>query len=136
MALKDHLPQIVDLLMGAAYADKALSGKETDTVRRLLGELLGHGVLPADLDGRVRQWDPKSFALATAAVPLAKEPAETRRKLLELIAAVHDADDVLDLAEDQYLKDVAKALGVPPESIRDLALDVEVSDLGAALQLK
>jgi len=129
MALKDHLPQIADLLMGAAYADSALSGRETETVRRLLGELLGHGVVPAELDARVRQFDAKKLDLRATVAPFAGEPAEAKRKLLELIAVVHDADDELDLAEDQYLKDAAAALGIAPDAIKDLALDVEVSAL-------
>ena len=47
-----------------------------------------------------------------------------KRKLLELIASVNDADEVLDLAEDAYLRHVAIGMGVAEAEIADLTLEV------------
>jgi hypothetical protein len=52
-----------------------------------------------------------------------------KRKLLELVASVRDADDEVDLAEDEYLVALAKALGMQKAEYSDLALEYEVETL-------
>jgi uncharacterized tellurite resistance protein B-like protein len=131
MQANERIALIADLLMGAAYADQKLEGKEEAAVRRLLGELVGNagGILPSELDGRIRKFKAAGFKVADAAKPFAGEPTAEKRKLLELVAAVHAADEELDLDEDRYLKDLGAALGLQPADYKDLALELEIEDL-------
>jgi uncharacterized tellurite resistance protein B-like protein len=134
MTMKDRLPLVADLLMGAAYADDRLDGEEKDAVRRLLRELLEVATLPMDLDFRVNEFDPKGFDRAATAASFAGDPPAIKRRLLELIAAVHVADGEIDFAEDDYLRAVGEGLGLPPEAFKELVVDVvEEIDLGADL---
>ena len=88
-------------------------------LRKLLGELLKADKLPDALDARIRAFDPKGFDLAKAAAVFAGDPSDRKRKL-ELVAAVGDADEVLDTREDDYLVLVAKADRRAEESYADL----------------
>ncbi|MFO0604685.1 MAG: TerB family tellurite resistance protein [Polyangiales bacterium] len=131
-ATADRIAHVADILLGAAYADGAKAGSEDARLRKLLGELLKTDTLPDALDARIRAFDPKGFDLAKAAAVFAGDPSDRKRKLLELVAAVGDADEVLDTQEDDYLVRVAKAIGAPKESYADLVLEVE--ELRDALQ--
>lgn len=130
--MRDEL--IADLLMGAAAADRDLSGEEVATVRALLGRALGVAVLPPELEARIAAFNPAIFSVEHALGWLGLSTPMEKRYLLELIVAVRDADGVLDLEEDAYLRRVAGALAMPPEAYADLTLDVdEVPLAGAAL---
>lgn len=131
-ATTDRIAHVADILLGAAYADGSKAGSEEARLRKLLGELLGAEGLPAALEARIGAFDPKAFDLAKAAAVFADDPADRKRKLLELVAAVGDADDVLDTQEDDYLVRVAKAIGASKDSYADLVLEVE--ELRDALQ--
>jgi uncharacterized tellurite resistance protein B-like protein len=121
---------LADLLMGAAYADNNLDGREKATVRTKLADLLEVAEIPDELSDRIEGFDPKTFDLETSAALLATEGAELAREVLELVAAVNDADEELDLDEDKYLRDLAKALGVAESEYSDLKLEiVSVEDL-------
>lgn len=126
--MEDRILEITDLLMGAAHADNVLHDKEEQAVRKLLGELLG-GDVPAEVDARIKGFDPKAFNLEHAAQGFLKGKPEDRRKLLELVSAVHDADEEIDLAEDEYLGTLAKALGLPDNEVVDLQVDYEIEEL-------
>ena len=123
--MADRLDVITDLLMGAAYADGALEGREEATVRRLLGELLGDASLPAAAEAQMAGFDPRRFELAAAAARFAGDSPARKRELLELVAAVRDADEVFDSDEDDYLTALAAALGMKREEYADLALEIE-----------
>jgi len=125
---------VTDLLLGAAYADDFLEGREEETVRRLLGEILGEKKLPTELDARIRGFAPKKFDLEASVREFEKDPPVQKRKLLELVVAVHDADDELDLDEDEYVRTLAKALGMKPAEYSDLTLEVEIEELRDSLQ--
>jgi uncharacterized tellurite resistance protein B-like protein len=123
--MKDRLPLVADLLMDAAHADTHLHGDEKAAVRRLLRELLGaSSALPMDLDFRIDEFAPEKFDLAKTVAAFAGDPPESKRRLLELIGIVHAADGELDFAEDEHLRRVAKALGVPDEDYQDLVVTV------------
>jgi uncharacterized tellurite resistance protein B-like protein len=126
--MKDRILDITDLLMGAAHADNVLHAKEEQAVRSLLAELIG-GELPAEVDARIKGFDKASFVLEHTANPFAAGRPTDRRKLLELVAAVHDADEEIDLAEDEYLGSLARALGLPDNEVVDLKVDYEIEDL-------
>ena len=123
--LADRIDVITDLLMGAAYADGALEGREEATVRRLLSELLAGAPLPAAAEARVAGFDPRAFDVQAAAARFAADAPERKRALLELVAAVRDADEVFDSAEDDYLTGLGAALGLERAAYADLALEIE-----------
>lgn len=126
MAIQDHTLTITDLLLGAAYADKRLEGQETETIRKLLTKLVG-GSLPAEVDARFKDFSPAAHDIAAAGAALAGLGGE-RRKVLEMIAAVSESDEELDLAEDRYLRKVAEAMGLPDRDFRDLVVDFQEID--------
>lgn len=129
--MKDRLPLVADLLMDAAHADKKLHGEEKGAVRRLLRELLDGAALPIDLDFRIEEFDPAAFDLAATAAAFAGEPPAVKRRLLELLAAVHAADGELDFVEDEQLRRVAAALGLAAAEYEDLVITVvEELELG------
>jgi uncharacterized tellurite resistance protein B-like protein len=119
--MEDRIFIIADLLMGAAHADQHLTGQEKAQVRKLLREVLGTTSLPLDLDFRIEEFDPKAFDLDKAAAAFTGDPPEAKRKLLDLLSAVHAVDEEFDLAEDAYLRRVGLAMGLPEERFRDLA---------------
>jgi uncharacterized tellurite resistance protein B-like protein len=122
--MKDRLPEVADLLMDAAYADQQLTGDEKVAVRQLLRNLLGADTLPMDVDFRIAEFSPETFDLASAARAFVDDPPEQKRRLLELCAAVHAADGELDLAEDEHLRRVAAAIGLPEDQYQDMVVDI------------
>ena len=133
--MKDRLPLVADLLMDAAHADDTLEGEEKVAVKRLLREILEEPVLPMDLDFHIEEFAPGKFDLAKTAAAFANEPPQIKRRLLELCAAVHAADGEIDFSEDEQLRRVGAALGLPPESYDDMVVSViEEIDLGEDLE--
>jgi uncharacterized tellurite resistance protein B-like protein len=124
MTMKDRLPLVADLLMEAAHADDRLHGDEKDAVRRLLRDILEAPTLPMDVDFHIDEFDAKGFDRAAAVAAFAADPPAVKRRLLELIAAVHAADGEIDFAEDAHLRAVGSALGLPPESFKELVVDI------------
>jgi uncharacterized tellurite resistance protein B-like protein len=122
--MKDRLPLVADLLMDAAHADNALAGEEKAAVKRLLREVLEEPVLPMDLDFHIEEFSPERFDLAKTAAAFASEPPAVKRRLLELCAVVHGADGEIDFTEDEQLRRVAAALGMPPDSYTDMLVTV------------
>jgi len=115
---------IADLLMGAAYADQTFDGRERTTVRDLLAAWLSAEEVPAALDARLERFDPEAFSLEDTAARLGVADEKQARKVLELVAAVNEADDELDLDEDEYLKRLAAALGLAGAGSADLELEI------------
>jgi uncharacterized tellurite resistance protein B-like protein len=133
MAMNDHILTITDLLLGAAYADKRLEGRETDKIRALLTKLSGKATLPTNVEGRFKTFSPAAFDIQAAGKQLAGL-GDDRRKVLEMIAAVTESDDELDLAEDLYLRRAALAMGMDEKEFRDLVVDIsEVDELEGIL---
>jgi uncharacterized tellurite resistance protein B-like protein len=132
--LPDRLPLLADLLMDAAYADDHLEGEEKMAVRRLLREILDVQTLPMDLDFRIDEFDPKKFDRGKTLAAFAKDPRDLKKRLVELVAAVHASDGEIDFAEDAQLRAVGEGLGLPPEEFQELVVDiVEEVDLGEDL---
>ena len=119
--MEDRIFIIADLLMGAAHADQHLTGQEKAQVRKLLRQVLLTTSLPLDLDFHIEEFDPKAFDLHKAAAAFTGDTPELKRKLLDLLSAVHAVDEAFDLAEDAYLRKVGLAMGLPEERFRDLA---------------
>lgn len=124
---------ITDLLLGAVYADGVGDGSEVMTVRDLLKELLDAKQLPEELEKRIASFDHESFDVNKTAAQLGADAPIKKRKLLELVAAVRDADEEIDLAEDDYIVSLAKALGMQKSEYHDLTVDYEIEELRAHL---
>ena len=122
MSTKNEL--IADLLMGAAYADARLDGREYRVVKALLAKVTNVEKLGADMEGWLRGFARKKFDPVEAAKSLGLETEQKKRHLIELIAAVTDADGVFDLDENAYIENVAKALELPKERYADLTIEV------------
>ena len=131
MAISDRILPLCDLLLGAAYADKELRDQEKDEVRALLEELAGE--LPTEVELRIASFDPSKFVLATAAAPFRADPEDERKKVLFLVSAVIEADEEIDFSEDDYLRDLAGALGLPKSALDGLTVEVEAEDLKETL---
>jgi uncharacterized tellurite resistance protein B-like protein len=115
---------IADLLMGAAYADNHLDGREYEIVKSLLAKSMNLEVIPEDMENRIKQFDPSKFDMAGTAESLRLEDDGQKLQLVEFIAAVTEADDVLDLDENEYLEKVAQFLELPRQSYSDMTMEV------------
>jgi uncharacterized tellurite resistance protein B-like protein len=130
--MDNRIESISDLLLGAAYADDHFQQSEKAAIRELLGKLL-HGDVPAEFEARIDGFDPKAFDVAATASAFASDSDDDKYKLLELIAAVHAADDEFDFAEDEYVRVVAEALGMGGDQLARVTLEFEVEELAAGL---
>lgn len=124
MSSNDRIMVLTDLLLGAVHADGNAEGSEEAAVRKLLRDLHG-AALPDAVDARIKGFDAKTFDLAAAARDFVADATVKKRRLLELVAAVRDADDVIDLAEDDYMVRLATALGMQKSEYADLTLEIE-----------
>lgn len=124
MALKEHIDTITDLLLGAAYADKRLEGKELDAIRSMVQKLMGTDAVPEAQAARIKAFNPAKHNAAAAAASLAGLGQEHKRKIIDLVATVTESDDELDFAEDAYLRTVAQGLGLSAEEIAELTIEV------------
>ncbi len=123
----DRILPLSELLLGAAYADKELKDQERDEVRTLLQGLSGD--LSPEVDEKIKSFDPAKFDLKASAAPFTGDSIDDRKKLLFLVAAVNEADDELDFAEDDYLRDLAAALELPASALEGLTMEVETEEL-------
>jgi uncharacterized tellurite resistance protein B-like protein len=132
MSISDRIFPLCDLLMGAAYADDELRDQEKAEVRALVEELAGG--LTAEIDKRIAAFDPKKFDVVKAAAPFRADPEDDRRKLLFLVSAVNESDEEIDFAEDDYLRALASALGLPATALEGLTVDIEDEQLKETFQ--
>lgn len=126
--MKEHIATITDLMLGAAYADKRLEGRELDAIRSMVTKLLGSKALPQAQEDRIKSFNPARFDAKAVAASLASLAAEDKHTVLELVATVTDSDEELDLAEDAYLRKVAEGLGVPAEELEGMTIEVLEDD--------
>jgi uncharacterized tellurite resistance protein B-like protein len=114
--------------MGAAYADKEFKDREREEVREMLADLSGSKLTP-ELEDRIKNFDTEAFDLDKTAATFKSDTEDERRKLLFLVAAINDADEEVDFAEDEYLRALAKALDLPASALQGMTIDVEVEEL-------
>ncbi|MGE0397878.1 MAG: TerB family tellurite resistance protein [Kofleriaceae bacterium] len=127
MSLSDRIVPLCDLLLGAAYADKQFKDREREEVKGMLADLAGS--LTPELATQIESFDPKKFDLAKTAAHFGADTEDERRRLLFLVAAINDADEEHDFAEDEYLRALANALILPSSALEGLIVDVEVEEL-------
>jgi uncharacterized tellurite resistance protein B-like protein len=127
MSLSDRIVPLCDLLLGAAYADKQFKDREREEVTGMLADLAGS--LTPELAKQIESFDPKKFDLAKTAAHFGADTEDERRRLLFLVAAINDADEEHDFAEDEYLRALANVLILPSSALEGLIVDVEVEEL-------
>lgn len=136
MKVRDRILVLTDLFLGALWADDEFSEDEQRAVRRLLADLLlvKPDELPAQVEERIRDFDPLKFDMEAAAADFAADPPMAKRRLLELVGKMVDADGVVDIQEDEYLRRLAAALGMEYAEYSDLVLDYEIEELRGAFE--
>ena len=132
MSMQDRIFPLSELLLGAAYADKELKDEEKQEVKRLLLELAGD--VSPEVDAAIASFEPEKFDVKSSASAFKTDSEEDRKKVLYLVAAVNEADDELDMAEDDYLRAVAEALDLPKSALEGLTVEVETEELKEVFQ--
>jgi uncharacterized tellurite resistance protein B-like protein len=123
----EQLPHLTDVLMAGAHADEDLDGREVEAVERLLiGLIKGADALPEGLGNRIRYFDPEDFDLGATIGALGELSMDQRRAVLEMLSDLSEADEEIDLAEDEFLRSVADAMGATAEEMKGLTVDVEL----------
>lgn len=123
----DQLPHLTDVLMAGAHADDTLDGREVEAVEKLLVSLIKDAdELPEGLAKRIKEFDPGGFDLKRTTYALGELTKEQRRAVLEMLSDLAEADEEIDLAEDEFLRSVAEAMGSKPEELEGLTVEVEL----------
>ena len=127
MPISDRIFPLCELLLGAAYADRDLHKLETIEVRSLLTELAGERLV--EVEACIASFEPDKFDMKATAAWFRDDPEEDRRKVLVLVSTVIEADDEIDLAENDYLCELADALGLPDSALGGLSVDIEIEEI-------
>lgn len=135
MKVRDRIGPIIDLFLGAMYADQRFAPEEKRAVGKMLCDLICKPELPPELSRRIAEFDPEQFDLVATASDFASDPPMNRRRLLELVAQLCVSDGELDLAEDDYLHRLANALGMEPSEYEDIVLDYEIHEMRRSFEL-
>lgn len=113
-----------ELMLGAAYADGDKGAVEIVAIAEQLKEFIDIDHVPNLLARRMAHFDPNTFAVEAACAQLRLENQDDRLAVLQLIAKVVGADNILHPAEIAYLRRVAVAIGIDPEQLQ---LDIRPS---------
>ncbi len=116
------------ILLGTAYADGRSEGIEEDAILSILASTAGHD-LPESVLEILEHFDPDTFDLEREANAILEEPATLRSMLLSMVAAVREADDILDPAEDEYILRLADALELEMDRLTHDLLSDDVLSL-------
>jgi uncharacterized tellurite resistance protein B-like protein len=130
--VRDRIGPILDLFLGAMYADHRFADEEKRAVTRMLCDLICKPELPPELTQHISDFDPTKFDLYATASDFVSDPPMNRRRLLELVAQLCVSDGVFDLEEDEYLHRLARALGMEYE---DIVLDYEIHEMRLSFEL-
>ena len=133
METRDRTFPLCELLLGAAYADGELHDQEKTEVRALMVEMAGEQRI--EVEACIASFDPTAFDLTATARAFRAGPEAERRRLLLLVAKVSEADDLMHLAEDDYLRALAAALDLPPSALEGLVIDVDIEELQDAFEV-
>jgi len=125
--MHDRIFPLCELLLGAAYADRELHPRETTEIRALLVELAGEKLV--EVEACIASFEPAKFDLPSVVGYFRDDSEEARAKLLLLVSTVIEADDEIDLAENEYLRALAAGLGLPASALAGIALDVEIEEV-------
>ncbi len=123
----DRMFPLCELLLGAAYADGELHKNETTEIRALLVELAGEQRV--EVEACIASFEPEKFDLRSIIGIFQKDSEPERQKLLLLVSTVIEADETIDLAENEYLRALASALALPDSALAGLTVDVEIEEV-------
>jgi uncharacterized tellurite resistance protein B-like protein len=123
----DRIFPLCELLLGAAYADGQLQSQEKTEIRALLIELAGEARV--EVEACIAAFEPEKFKPSSVTGFFKDDSEEERRKLLLLVCTVVQADDQIDLAENDYLREVASLLGLPESMLDGLIIDIEMEEV-------
>jgi uncharacterized tellurite resistance protein B-like protein len=127
MVTSDRIFPLCELLLGAAYADNELVPQEKTEIRALLVELAGE--LRIEVEACIASFEPEKFDPSSVIGLFRDDSEEERQRLLLLVSTVIEADDQIDLAENEYLRSLASALGLPSSALAGLVVDVEIEEI-------
>jgi uncharacterized tellurite resistance protein B-like protein len=127
MSTSDRIFPLCELLLGAAYADQELHPQEKTEIRALLVELAGE--LRVEVEACIASFEPDKFKPSSVIGIFRDDSEEERRKLLLLTSTVIEADEQIDLAESDYLRELAALLGLPSSALDGLVVDVEIEEV-------
>ncbi len=127
--MSDRIASITNLLLGAAYADNEFHEREKAAIGKLIGELVDGDELPDEVNEQIEKFNAEAFDLKESAGKFSEDSLEDKLKLLELIGAVHEADDEFDFAEDDYIREVGLALEIETSDLEKMTLDYEIEEL-------
>ena len=138
MKVRERIHVITELFCAAIYADGTIMGAEDEEARRVLADLLltTPDQLPEHVDRHIREFDVTKFDLDMAARDFLADPPMKKRRLLELVSKMVDADGEMDLREDQFLRALAEALEMDASEYEDLVLEIEVIEPEERLRRK
>ncbi|MEM9074169.1 MAG: TerB family tellurite resistance protein [Myxococcota bacterium] len=136
MKVRDRILVITDLLIAAIYCDGTMMGDEEHAARALLADLLltKPDDLPAEVVERIQNFRLLEFDLDKTVTSFLEDPPMKKRRLLELVGKMVDADGEHDFREDQFVRDLAESLGMEKAEYADLVLEFEVEALPATAQ--
>lgn len=129
MSTSDRIFPLCELLLGAAYADGELQPQEKVEIRALLTELAGENRV--EVEACIASFEPEKFDPSSVVGLFRDDSEEERRRLLLLVSTVIEADDEIDLAENEYLRKLASLLELPPSALEGLVVDVEIDEVKA-----
>jgi uncharacterized tellurite resistance protein B-like protein len=132
MSTADRIFPLCELLLGAAYADDELHPQEATEIRALLIELAGE--LRVEVEACIASFEPAKFEMKSVLGYFRDDSEEQRRKLLLLVSTVIEADEEIDLAENDYLRELAAGLGLPSSALDGLTVDVEIEEIKDTFQ--
>jgi uncharacterized tellurite resistance protein B-like protein len=133
--VRDRIGPIIDLFLGAVYADQRFVETEKEAVTRMLCDLIVRPELPPELLAQIEAFDPEKFDLVATCNDFVSDPPMNRRRLLELVAQLCVSDGELDFAEDDYLHRLARTLGMEPNEYEDIVLDYEIHDMRRSFEM-
>ena len=127
MSTSDRIFPLCELLLGAAYADQELHPREKMEIRSLIVELAGEPRV--EVEACIAAFEPEKFNPSSVIGYFRDDSEEERRKLLLLVSSVIESDDEIDLAESNYLRELASLLGLPASALDGLVVEVEIEDI-------
>ena len=127
MSNADRIFPLCELLLGAAHADGEFHPQEKTEIRALLVELAGEQRV--EVEACIASFEPDKFDLTSIIGIFRGDSEEDRRKLLRLTAMVIEADEEIDLAENDYMRELAEALGLPESALEGLVVDIEIEEI-------
>jgi uncharacterized tellurite resistance protein B-like protein len=128
----DRIFPLCELLLGAAYADAELHPQEKTEIRALLVELAGE--LRIEVEACIASFEPEKFDPSAVIGVFRDDSEEERKRLLLLVSTVIEADDEIDLSENEYLRKLASLLALPKAALEGLVVDVEVEEVKETFQ--